>query len=92
MLIGFIGPFIIMVIIWIINKQKYSYPYYPFADFISLAYEGHTLGLFITLASIINLASFWILLQINREYIARGVIIATFIIGAIILLLKFAII
>ncbi len=82
--LGLIGPIIVLFGIHLFQFSQYS-----FYDFLENAYQIHVLSIFLSLAAILNLGTFMLLLHFNKDYIARGVIISTFLIGAAIVLLRF---
>ncbi len=53
-----------------------------------LAKEDGHLGSIIALGALLNLAAFFLFLKINREYRARGVLIATFLAALTIVVFK----
>lgn len=70
-LIGFIAP-VIGSFIFI-----ESFTPYHFMDGIAIFKTQHVLGKIITLGAILNIATFFLLLQFNKELMARGIILAT---------------
>jgi len=86
-LIGLIGPLLVLLVIYLVK-----YNIFTFYEFIENAYKNYVLSIFLSLAVIINLATFWLLINRQSIYLARGVILATFAIGFLILLLKFELI
>lgn len=77
MLIGFISTFIGVYIFFEFFTD------YHFAEGIQgMRMQGY-LGKVITLGAIANLISFFILLKINKELMARGVVLATIILTVI---------
>jgi len=83
-LMGITGPLMVLLVIYL---SKYDL--FTFYEFIENAYQNYVLSIFLSLAVVINLGTFWLLINRNRIYLARGVILATFVIGLFILLLKF---
>ena len=69
--IGFVAP-VIGSFIFI-----ESFTPYHFMDGISIFKAQQVLGKIITLGAILNIATFFLLLQFNRELMARGIILAT---------------
>ena len=60
--------------------------YNLFTDFQILRYEG-VLGKIMTLGAILNIAAFFILMKMKREFMARGVVLATIVLTIITLFL-----
>jgi len=69
--IGFVAP-VIGSFIFI-----ESFTSYHFIDGIAIFKAQQVLGKIITLGAIFNIATFFLLLQFNRELMARGIILAT---------------
>ncbi|MES2812525.1 MAG: hypothetical protein V4670_08665 [Bacteroidota bacterium] len=79
-LIGFISTFIGTYIFF-----EYFTDYHFLEGVKGMRSQGY-LGKVITLGAIANLVAFFILLKINKELMARGVVLATIILTAITLL------
>jgi hypothetical protein len=74
-IIGFIVSFLGTLLL------LYSFtPFEGFGDFKYIKQLGY-LGKFVTLGSIVNLLLFYIFLHKQKEYIARGILLATIIIA-----------
>jgi len=67
-----IGLLLCTYIVAIVKDLSFSYT-------LSLYYKSSNLWMLITLGALPNLAVFFGLLQINRDYRAKGVLLATFI-------------
>jgi hypothetical protein len=83
-LAGITGPSLVMFIFYLTNFRSD-----PFLSFLSSAVSSGLLSPLLSLCALINLGSFYLFLQFNRLYSARGVILSTFIYGLIIVILKF---
>lgn len=68
LLADFIGSYIFIV----------AFTQHNFTNGIQLLKNGGNLGKLITLGAILNLAIFFILLKINKELMARGIILSMF--------------
>ena len=81
---GIIGPSLVMFGFYLSNFRNE-----PFFEFLITAVTQGLLSPLLSLCALINLGSFYLFLQFNFLYSARGVILSTFIYGVIIILLKF---
>jgi len=78
-LIGFLTGIIfnalgVILVIWLLSMAKGS----SFQATFDMYYYGGNLWMLITLGALPNLAAFFGFLRQNREYRARGVLLATF--------------
>ncbi|MDD3005512.1 hypothetical protein [Flavobacterium sp.] len=76
-LIGFISSFVGIYLFMILFTE------YGLMEGISILKSRGQLGKLIALGSILNLVVFFVLLQINKELMARGVVLATLILTII---------
>lgn len=67
-----------------------SNPGFTVSDYFSIFVNGKVLAPLLSVALIGNLAVFFFFININKDYISRGILIATMMIGVLILILKFA--
>lgn len=81
---GLVLPVITLLIIRVIRYAG------SFREFLATFQEMNMLSKVISLASIPNLLLFFIFIWTDRNFSARGVIFATLIVAAIMLVLKFA--
>lgn len=77
LLIGFISA-LIGSYIFIVNFTGYEF----LAGIKAMKFQGN-LGKVITLGAVLNLVIFFILLKLNREMMARGVVLATIILTVV---------
>jgi hypothetical protein len=82
--VGLIAPLIVMFIFWQINFGKLS-----FDDFSELMLRGEKLSGLISVGLLGNLAAFFGFYRSKLDVSARGVILATFLYGAVIVYIKF---
>lgn len=82
--IGLVAPIVAMLIFWQINFGKLG-----FEDFSELMLRGEKLPGLISIGLLGNLAAFFAFYRAKLDVSARGVILATFIYGAVIIYLKF---
>lgn len=78
-LMGFIVGLIcnllgILACIFIVSRVKG----FGFEETFNMYYQSNNLWMFITLGALPNLAAFFGFLRMNRDYRARGVLLATF--------------
>ena len=66
----------------------FAFPETSVVDQLMTYIRRHVLTHVISLAAIINLALFFIFLQMNKDFISRGILGATFIYAAFVLILK----
>jgi hypothetical protein len=81
---GLVLPVITLLIIWVIRYSG------SFREFLATFQEMNMLSKVISLASIPNLLLFFIFIWTDRNFSARGVIFATLMVAAVMLVLKFA--
>ena len=79
---GLILPFLTLLIIWIIKSER------SFGDFLSHFQQMNMLSKMVSLAAIPNLLLFFLFIWTNRNFAARGVIFATFLLAFIMVILK----
>lgn len=80
MLIGFIATFIGVFLFFTLFTE------YGFTEGIEGMRAQGYLGKVITLGAIMNLIAFFVLLKLNKELMARGVVLATLLLTALTLL------
>lgn len=83
-LIGLLAPFIIVFSIYL-----FKYNAYELVDYVSTSYSTGMLAKTIALGAILNLAVFMLFINLRKERLARGVLIATFILGLFIVYIKY---
>jgi hypothetical protein len=83
-LIGLICPLLILFGIYL-----YNYSNYEVVDYLVTSFETGLLAKKLSLGAILNLAVFMLFINIRKELIARGVFIATIIVGAFIVYIKY---
>lgn len=81
-----IGIVLVFVISLIIFLQ--SNPGFGWKDYFSIFVNGNILVPTLSIALLGNLAVFYIFLNLNKDFISRGILIATVITGVLILILK----
>lgn len=81
---GLIGP-----VLGVLGFYFYKFNQSPFMDFFSMAAEKNLLSPLLSLCAIINLGIFYLFIQANYLYSARGVILSTFVYGLVIIGMKF---
>lgn len=81
---GIAGPSLVMYIFYLSNFHNES-----FLFFLTSAVTKGLMSPLLSLCALINLGTFYLFLQFNYLYSARGVILSTFIYGFVIILLKF---
>lgn len=75
-LVGLISNTIgVIICTWIVSLAKGS----EFSETFRFYYESQNLWMLLSLGALPNLAAFFGFLKINREYRARGVLLATFV-------------
>lgn len=82
--IGLLAPSIGIVIFYYVNFDMKG-----FNDFLDLSIRQKLLSPLLSLCCVINLALFYLFIQFDHFFSARGVILSTFIYGLAIVLLKF---
>lgn len=83
-LLGLLGPFLALMGFYVVKFSSI-----PFVEFLKTAFDKGMLSPLLSLCAIVNLGLFYLLLQTNRLYAARGVILSTIVIGFVIVMLKF---
>ena len=81
---GLIGP-----IIGILCFYYYKFSHAPLMEFFNMASEKNLLSPLLSLCAVINLGIFYLFIQANYLYSARGVILSTFVYGLMIIAMKF---
>ncbi len=81
---GILGPTIVMYLFYLANFKHEA-----FLDFMETSVTNGLLSPLLSLCALINLGTFYLFLQFNKLYAARGVILSTFIYGTLIIVLKF---
>ncbi len=84
-IIGLLAPIAGMLVFWTV-----AFGFGGLMDIKILYYETDRLSGLISLGLIANLAGFFIFYKLKLDESARGVILATFLYGLVILILKFA--
>ncbi|MDQ3190994.1 MAG: hypothetical protein M3Q58_05320 [Bacteroidota bacterium] len=84
LLLGLIGPFLILLAFWGIKFNQLS-----FMEFIQVLIKNNVVVQLISLSVIINLFIFFLFIWTHRYYSARGVIMATFIYTIGVVIFKF---
>ena len=84
LIIGILAPMLVMIIFWQVNFGKMG-----FEDFSELMLRGAKLSGLISIGLLGNLAAFFGFYKAKLDVSARGIILATFLYGAIIIYLKF---
>ena len=84
LLVGTIAPVLVMFIFWQVNFGKMG-----FRDFSELMLRGAKLSGLISIGLLGNLAAFFGFYKAKLDVSAQGVILATFLYGAVIIYLKF---
>jgi len=82
--IGLICPLLIVMSIYF-----YSYSNYGLYDYFETSFITGLLSKKLSLGAILNLAVFMLFINLKKELIARGVFIATIVVGALIVYIKF---
>jgi hypothetical protein len=82
--LGLLAPFATLVLYYLIK-----YHYMTIRGFIDYMVLGDTYTAVVTLCVLVNLGVFYLFLWKNKYLGARGVLLATFIWGAVIMYLKF---
>lgn len=83
-ILGTVFPLLLLLIIFIIKKNDYS-----FIEYVNINFLIGNLPKVISLTLIPNLIFFYIFLQKNYLKSARGVLMSMFIVGFVIVILKF---
>ena len=85
LLLGIIGPVIgyFLYFVFVVNR------YYTFSEYLSLSRSPGELSKIISLTLFVNLAIFLVFNRLHKLYVARGVLVATVLYGALIVYLKF---
>lgn len=83
-ILGIAGP---GVALFFFYKLKFAQT--PLQEFIETAVDKGMLSPLLSLCTVVNLGLFFLLLQTNRYFAARGVILSTLIFGFVIVYLKF---
>ncbi len=84
LLVGAVAPIVVMFIFWQVNFGKLG-----LEDFSELMQRGYKLPGLISIGLLGNLAAFFGFYKSKLDVSARGVILATFLYGAVIIYLKF---
>ncbi len=82
--VGLLAPSIGIFLFYYLNYQSRG-----LEDFLSFSVREKLLSPLLSLCCVINLALFYIFIQFNLYFSARGVILSTFIYGFFIVVLKF---
>lgn len=83
--IGLAGPCITMLIFYFLN-----FPDQPLMEFLSFSVKDKLLSPLLSLCAVVNLGSFFLFINFDKYYTARGIILSTFVYGLAIVILKFA--
>jgi hypothetical protein len=87
LLVGLISP-TIGIFIFFLSKFSES----NFSEFITVSIQEKMLSPLLSLCAVINLAAFYSFIQFDKLQTGKGIILATFIYGLAIVLLKFGIV
>jgi hypothetical protein len=87
LLLGLLAP-TIGIIIFYFSKFSES----NLSEFITISIQEKMLSPLLSLCAVINLAVFYLFIQFDKLQTAKGIILATFIYGLAIVLLKFGIV
>lgn len=82
--LGLLGPLLALLGFYVVKFGTI-----PLMEFMETAIDKGMLSPLLSLCAIVNLGLFYLLLQTNRLYAARGVILSTIVIGFVIVVLKF---
>lgn len=82
-LLGFLAPIMVLIIFYLIN-----YTHISFLGFLSKYMEHNALIPLFSLCTIINLGLFFLFIQLEKYYAARGIIFATLIYAIIVFAYK----
>ncbi len=83
-ILGLVVPVITIFIAW-----KIRFDYMDVSEFINTMMARKTMSAIISLCAIPNLLVFLIFIWLNYLYSARGVLLSTFIVGFIMVIIKF---
>jgi hypothetical protein len=83
-LVGILGPSIGILGFYYLNFSATELP-----EFLDLSVKEKLLSPLLSLCCVINLGLFYLFIQFDHLFSARGVILATFLYGFVIVLLKF---
>ena len=83
-LLGLAGPLILAFLFYISKFGNAS-----LSTFLEAAAKEKLLSPLLSLCALVNLGSFYLFLNAEKYYIARGIILSTFIYGFVIVVLKF---
>jgi len=86
-IIGLLAPTIGIIIFYFTKFESLT-----LGEFLKISVEEKMLSPLLSLCAVINLAVFYLLIQFDKLKTGRGIILATFIYGLAIVLLKFGII
>lgn len=84
LVLGLITPLVILL-----GINVFNFPQMSFGQFLGSAYQLHTLGTWLLPALLFNLAVFFLFINFNKLYSARGVVFATITYGLFIVFLFF---
>lgn len=83
-LLGLLGPTIGIIGFYLVNYNASS-----LSDFIDLSVKQKLLSPLLSLSCVINLGLFYLFIQYDKYPTGRGIILATFLYGLVIVLFKF---
>ncbi|MCG9881143.1 MAG: hypothetical protein MH472_11145 [Bacteroidia bacterium] len=83
-LLGLIGPTLGIIGFYLVNYNASS-----FFDFVDLTITQKLLSPLLSLCCVINLALFYLFIHFEKYPTGRGIILATFLYGLVIVLFKF---
>lgn len=81
--IGFVLVLLISMLVFLQSNPGFS-----LADYFEIFVNGNILVPTLSISLLGNLAAFYIFLNLNKDAISRGILIATVLVGVFILLLK----
>jgi len=77
-------PLVTLVVLWMVRFDG------TLSDFLSSFRKMHMLSKVISLSAVPNLLLFFVFIWTDRNHSARGVIFATLVVAAVMLILKFS--
>jgi hypothetical protein len=83
-ILGLVVPVITIFLFWLIR-----FDYMDMGEFINTMMARKMMSAIISLCAIPNLLVFLIFIWLNNLYSARGVLLSTFIVGSIMVIIKF---
>lgn len=87
----YIGVFLGIITVFLISVISFlvSNPGFTFADYFNIFVNGKILSPILSVSLVGNLGLFFLFIKLDKDYISKGILAATMLIGVFIFILRF---